>query len=188
MDNKIWLEVNQAGKAKVKVEEEAIARLEAKAKVEAEAEAKAKAEAIEKSKVVVVAWLKTEECKNAIKIESKVRLEMEGSIKVKDGKKIELEGKITKENAKLVAEKKTEKAGIEAEVTAKAEGKGKAKPKYKYVEHFTVKDHPYKETAPRDGCASNQLAEAKIEREDTLKAEEYMFLLGGNTMPGTENF
>ena len=73
MDNKIWLGVNQAGKAKAKVEEEA--KLETKEKVEAEA--------IEKTKVV--AWLKREEGKNAI-LESieKVRLEMEGSIKVKD--------------------------------------------------------------------------------------------------------
>ena len=73
MDNKIWLGVNQAGKAKAKVEEEA--KLETKEKVEAEA--------IEKTKVV--AWLKREEGKNAI-LESieKVTLEMEGSIKVKD--------------------------------------------------------------------------------------------------------
>ena len=136
MDNKNWLEVNQAEKAKAKVKEEA--RLETKEKVEAEAEAKTKAETIEK--VVVVASLKTE-----------VRLEIERSIKVKDDKKVELEGKKTKENAKLVVEKKTEKAGID---------------KYKYVEHFNVNDQPLKETASRDGCASNQLAEAKAEREE----------------------
>jgi hypothetical protein len=138
MDNKNWLEVNQAEKAKAKVKEEA--RLEAKEKVEAEA--KTKAETIEK--VVVVVSLKTE-----------VRLEMEGSIKVKHDKKVELEGEKTKETAKLVAEKKTEKAGIEAEMS-----------KYKYVEHFNVNDQPLKETASRDGCASNQLAEAKAEREE----------------------
>ena len=84
----------------------------------------------------------------------------------------------SKENAKLVAEKKTSKAGIEAEAMAKAEGKGKAKlkPKYKYTEHFMVRDQPLKETASRDGFASNQLAEAKVEREDTLKVEENIML------------
>ena len=98
MDNKNWLEVNQA-------------------------------EAIEKAKVVVIAWLKTEEGKNAILDAILESIEMEGSIKVKDDKKVELGGKITTENVKLVAEKKTEKAGIEAEATAKAEDKEKTKTK-----------------------------------------------------------
>ena len=37
---------------------------------------------------------------------------------------------------------------------------------------MSVKDQSLKETASRDRCASNQLAEAKVEREDKLKAEE----------------
>ena len=126
MDNKNWLEVNQA-------------------------------EAIEKAKVVVIAWLKTEEGKNAILDAILESIEMEGSIKVKDDKKVELGGKITTENVKLVAEKKTEKAGIEAEATTKAEDKEKAKTKYIQI-------------------YSNQLAKAKVEREDKLKAEENIML------------
>ena len=87
---------------------------------------------------------------------------------------------VTAENVKLAAEKKAEKTGIEGGAMSKSKDEGKDKPegpknekvKYKYIKQFSVKDQPLKETTSRDRCASNQLAEAKVEREDKLKAEE----------------
>ena len=168
MDNKHRLEVEQTDKAKANVEEkERLVTIE-------------KVEDKEKAKEILKAWLKTEEGKNALLDGIERSLEVEVSIKVKDDKKVELEGKITAENVKLAAEKKAEKTGIEGGAMSKSKDEGKDKPegpknekvKYKYIELFSVKDQPLKETTLRDRCASNQLAEAKVEREDKLKAEE----------------
>jgi len=57
----------------------------------------------------------------------------------------------------------------------KPEGQKNEKVKYEYIDQSRVKDQPLKKTsstARSSRCASNQLAEAKVEREDKLKAEE----------------
>ena len=103
-----------------------------------------------------------------------VEVSIPSLIKVKDDKKVELEGKITAENAKLAVEKKEEKTGIEGGAISNTKDEGKDNPEVKYedIEQFSEIDQPLKETASRDRYASNQLAEAEVEREDKLKAEE----------------
>ena len=107
-------------------------------------------------------------------IEVEVEVSIPSLIKVKDDKKFELEGKITAENAKLAVEKKEEKTGIEGGAICNTKDEGKDNPEVKYedIEQFSEIDQPLKETASRDRYASNQLAEAEVEREDKLKAEE----------------
>ena len=51
----------------------------------------------------------------------------------------------------------------------KDEGKDNPEVKYEYIEQFSVKDQPLKETLSGDSCAINQLM---VEREDKLKGEE----------------
>ena len=103
-----------------------------------------------------------------------ISLEVEVTIKVKEDKKVELEGKITAENSKLAVDKKEEKNLIEGGAMSKTKDEGKDNPevKYEYIEEFSVRDQPLKEAASKNRCASNQLAEAKVEREDKLKAGE----------------
>ena len=83
-----------------------------------------------------------------------------------------MEKKITAENAKLAAEKKAEKTGIEGGAMSKAKDEGKDKPEGQKRTYTYVSEKPLKKPASRDKCASNQLAEAKVEREDKLKAGE----------------
>ena len=148
MDNKHMLEVEQTDKAKAKVEEKG--RWEAK---------------------IVMNSLTTIESRYTMQFEDGERRVVTSGSTYREPTYIQqLEGKITAENAKLAAEKKAEKTGIEGGAMSKAKDEGKDKPegqKYTYVSQ-----KPLKKTASRDKCASNQLAEAKVEREDKLKAGE----------------
>ena len=120
--------------------------------------------------------MEREEGKNAlldaieISIEVEIEVSIPSPIKIKEEKKVELEGKITAENSKLAVDKKEEKTGIEGGAMSKTKDEGKDNPevKYEYIEEFSVRDQPLKEAASRNRCASNQLAEAKVEREDKL--------------------